>query len=79
VDKTLYTGMTEAVERRVKQHNQGTRGAKYTRTRRPVTLVYHKRYRTWKAAATEERRIKKLSKTKKIQLIDEKILPKGGA
>lgn len=40
-DQTLYTGITEDLERRVKEHNTGTwKGAKYTSARRPVTLVY---------------------------------------
>jgi len=40
-DSTLYTGITTDLARRVREHNEGKAGAKYTRTRRPVMLVYH--------------------------------------
>ena len=68
-DKTLYTGITVDPVRRVKEHNFSQRGAKYTRSRRPVKLVYAKKFRTWSGAAKEEFRIKALLRQEKIQLI----------
>ncbi len=40
-DGTLYTGWTNCLEKRLKAHNSGKNGAKYTKTKRPVTLVYY--------------------------------------
>lgn len=68
-DKTLYTGITVDVKRRVKEHNSSELGAKYTRTRRPVSLVYSKRFHTRSTASREETRIKKLSRKKKLKII----------
>lgn len=45
-DGTLYTGWTNCLEKRLKAHNSGKNGAKYTKTKRPVTLVYYEGYRT---------------------------------
>ena len=67
-DRTLYTGYTTDIERRVSEHNRGT-GAKYTRGRAPCTLVYYKRYHSRSEAMKEEYRIKQLSKKEKILLI----------
>jgi putative endonuclease len=71
-DGTLYTGITTDLKRRVVEHNTDPRGAKYTSARRPVSLVYSKKYKDRSAASMEEARIKKLSKIKKIELIDKK-------
>lgn len=68
-DKTFYTGITVDVERRVREHNTSHLGAKYTRTRRPVQLVFSKKCRDRSSAAAEEYRIKKLSRTEKMKLI----------
>lgn len=68
-DGTLYTGITTDLKRRVTEHNTTIRGAKYTRVRRPVSLVYNKRYRTRSAACVAEAAIKKLSKAAKLELI----------
>ncbi|MFA5130882.1 MAG: GIY-YIG nuclease family protein [Patescibacteria group bacterium] len=68
-DKTLYTGITVDIERRVGEHNSSQRGAKYTRARRPVKLVYAKKFRDKSAALKEEDRIKKLSRNDKLELI----------
>lgn len=67
-DKTLYTGITNNIDRRLKQHNQG-KGAKYTKTRTPVTLVYIASGFNRSTAAKEERRIKSLSRKEKLILI----------
>lgn len=69
VDTTLYTGITCDLELRIEQHNRSDKGAKYTRGRRPVTLVYHQCFSSRSDAQKEEHRIKKLSKNKKISLI----------
>jgi len=66
---TLYTGWTTDVTRRVKIHNAG-RGAKYTRMHRPVRLVYSEKLRTRSAAQKRELAIKKMSRAKKLELIN---------
>ncbi len=71
-DKTLYTGIALDVERRLKEHNHSPRGAKYTRARRPVKLVYTRRFRTRSRASSEEARIKKLPRSEKITLIQQR-------
>lgn len=68
-DDTLYAGITTDVTRRMSEHNTSTLGAKYTRGRRPVTLVYTKRYRTRSTASREEARIKALPRKEKLALI----------
>lgn len=67
-DNTLYTGWTTNVEARIKVHNSGT-GAKYTRGRLPVTLVYWEALKTRSEALSREVVIKKMSKVQKIKLI----------
>ncbi len=68
-DKTLYTGITTDIQRRLQEHNSPDKGAKYTRGRRPVKLVYSKRKRNKASAAKEEHRIKQLTRIDKIRLI----------
>lgn len=68
-DDTLYTGITTDLERRVTEHNSSRLGAKYTHGRRPVTLVYSRRFRSRSTASREEARIKALSRTEKSLLI----------
>jgi putative endonuclease len=70
-DDTLYTGYTPDLARRINLHNDG-KGAKYTRTRRPVTLVWYRKYKYFKKAFLEEIRIKKLTREQKEKLIDER-------
>ncbi len=67
-DKTFYTGITNNLERRIKEHNSSRLGAKYTRGRRPARLVYSLKKKNKSAAAREECRIKKLSRMGKINL-----------
>ena len=67
-DKTLYTGWTTDVERRLKAHNAG-RGAKYTRERGPVRLVYIEEVADRRAAMKRELEIKRMRRAKKLQLI----------
>ena len=68
-DQTLYTGITADLDRRLNEHNQGRAGAKYTYARRPVELVYYKKYKTRSAACREEAKIKKLPRGDKLKLI----------
>jgi putative endonuclease len=69
-DGSLYTGITNDLERRITQHNDG-KGAKYTRSRRPVKLVYRKNCRDQSDALKQEHSIKKMSRDKKWQMIDQ--------
>lgn len=71
-DETLYTGVTTDVVRRVREHNETTQGAKYTRARRPVTLVFKKRYGSRSTAQKAEAALKQLSREAKILLLDRK-------
>jgi putative endonuclease len=68
-DGTLYTGTTTDVIRRVACHN-GKTGARYTRARRPVRLVYHETQPTQSAALKREVLIKRWPRTRKQALID---------
>jgi putative endonuclease len=68
-DQTLYTGWTTDVERRLKMHNAG-RGARYTRERGPVRLVYVEEVANKPAALRRERQIKRLPRAKKLQLVN---------
>lgn len=67
-DGTLYTGYTDDPERRARVHNAG-KGAKYTRSRLPVELVYREALGDKSAALRREREIKKLSRAQKLALI----------
>ena len=69
-DGSLYTGWTTDVENRLDMHNSG-KGAKYTRSRRPVTLVYCEELTSKEDALKREAQIKKLTREKKRQLISE--------
>lgn len=68
-DKTLYTGITTNLKRRITEHNSNKLGAKYTSSRRPVKLVYSKKFKNRSIASKEEARIKKLKRIKKLELI----------
>ena len=67
-DGTLYTGISNNVDNRVTKHNSG-KGAKYTKTRRPVCLVYTKVIGTKSDALKEEYKIKQLSRLEKLKLV----------
>ena len=69
-DGTLYTGWTTAVEKRLKAHNEGKAGAKYTRAKRPVELVYYEGYATKEEAMSREYAIKQLTRKEKLALMD---------
>lgn len=66
-DKSLYCGYSNDVEHRIAIHNAG-KGAKYTRSRLPVRLVYWEEYVTKEEALRRERSIKQLSRQKKLEL-----------
>ena len=68
-DKTLYTGITTDLARRIAEHGGNRLCAKYTSTRRPVKLVYSQKFKNRSAASKEELRIKKLKKSEKLELI----------
>lgn len=67
-DGTYYTGWTNNLEKRLKTHNSGL-GAKYTRARRPVSLVYHEEFETKEEAMRREYAIKHMSREEKKKLI----------
>ena len=68
-DGTLYTGVSKNVEQRIYQHNNSNKGAKYTRSRRPVFLVWTSSHLTKSAALKLEHKIKKLNKQNKEGLV----------
>lgn len=68
-DDTLYTGVTTDLDRRVAEHNDSSKGAKYTRGRGPVELVYSCTAKDKAEACKEEFRIKALSRAEKLLLI----------
>jgi putative endonuclease len=70
VDDSLYTGIARDVARRIAEHNADSGpGASYTRSRRPVTLVYQEPAADRSAASKREYRIKQLSRGEKLALI----------
>lgn len=73
-DGTLYTGWTKDLEKRIAAHNDGT-GAKYTKPRRPVELVYHECFETKEEAMSREWHIKQLSRREKDALITASLCP----
>lgn len=67
-DNTLYTGWTNDLEKRLKAHNEG-KGAKYTKTRLPVEMVYYESFENKVDAMKREYAIKQLSRKEKLKLI----------
>lgn len=68
-DDSLYTGYTTDLNRRVWEHNHSNKGAKYTRSRRPVVLVHSESYPSRSEAMKREYAIKQLSRADKLKLI----------
>ena len=68
-DDTLYTGITTNLEKRIQDHNTSKLGAKYTRARRPVKLVYSKKFKNRSTATQAEFKTKQLSRKEKLELI----------
>ena len=69
-DNSLYTGYTNNIEVRINKHNVG-KGAKYTKIRRPVVLVYQEMYETKSEALRREYEIKTFTRQRKLKLIEE--------
>ena len=69
-DGTLYTGITTSLERRINEHNSKKTGAKYTRSRRPVKLVYSKTYPDRSSASRAEHAFKRKTRLEKIKIIE---------
>lgn len=68
-DGSLYTGITKDLTKRLNEHNTKDSGAKYTKARRPVNLIYEETSENRSTASKREYEIKKLSRLKKLQLI----------
>lgn len=74
-DGTFYTGITTSITRRMDEHNHSPKGAKYTRARRPVVLVYQRRFRNRKNASIAEAKVKSLTRVEKNSLINQNRTP----
>ena len=70
-DGSLYTGITTNIKRRILEHNFGMKGAKYTRSRRPVKLVFSILCENHSEAAKKEAKFKKLTRQQKLRIIDD--------
>ena len=68
-DGSLYTGITTDVNRRLLEHNYSFKAAKYTRSRRPVRMMWTKEVANRSEASKEEYRIKRLTRKQKLELI----------
>ena len=69
-DESLYTGITTDLKRRVAEHNGvGKKGAKYTAARRPVKIVYSKKFKNRSMASKKEAEIKSLNRAEKLLII----------
>ena len=69
-DGTYYTGWTNNLDKRLRDHNDG-KGAKYTKARIPVSLAYHEEFQTKEEAMSREYAIKHMTRTEKSKLISE--------
>ena len=76
-DNTLYTGVTTDLERRIDEHNNSPQGARYTRARRPVCLVYSEQATSRSEAYRREWQIKQLKKSDKTELLSSCSLNSG--
>ena len=72
-DDSLYTGITKDIDRRIDEHNNGSKGAAYTRSHRPVKLVYQESCNDRSEATVRESEIKKLSKKEKELMIKKSV------
>lgn len=68
-DGSLYTGWTNNLEKRMKDHNAGN-GAKYTKSRRPVVLAYSEAFATKEEAMRREWEIKQMKRKEKLEMIE---------
>ena len=69
-DQTFYTGITNNLVNRINDHNTSKKGAKYTKARRPVELIFSREFPDRSTATKEEIRIKKLTRDQKMRLIN---------
>jgi putative endonuclease len=72
-DQTLYTGIAKNLEKRLEEHNGSSNGAKYTRARRPVRLVYTEEFSSRSEAAKREYLLKRMDRAAKLKLIQERV------
>lgn len=72
VDNTLYTWITTSLERRLQEHNNSSKWAKYTRIRRPVEVVFTQTFESRSEATKAEINVKNLTKSEKEKLIKNK-------
>jgi putative endonuclease len=70
-DGSYYVGLTNDPDKRLEQHNKGTKKSTYTYSRRPIEMIYHETYWNFKDAVAREKQIKGWSKKKKEALIAE--------
>jgi len=71
---SYYCGITTDLDRRLKEHNESSKkGAKYTRSRRPVTIFYEEDHPDRSSASKAEARFKKLSRKKKLQYMADQV------
>ena len=70
-DGTLYTGVTTNIDRRLNEHNASSKGAKYTKARRPVKLVYWLRFQDRSSVQKAEYKFKQLTREEKRKVINE--------
>lgn len=75
-DKTLYIGYTNDLERRIFTHNNLKTGAKYTKARRPVCLVYSEKFKTKVKAMKREYELKQMTREEKLDIIKQSISTK---
>ena len=68
-DGSLYAGSTNDLAKRLVEHNAGKRGAKYTHSRRPVKLVFKKRFLSFAKSRAYEAEIKRMTREEKLRLI----------
>lgn len=76
-DDSLYTGCTNDLSKRLLEHNTSKNGAKYTRARRPVELVYAEIIETYAEARAREAEIKRMTRDKKMFLLSNRGLGKN--
>ena len=69
-DGTYYTGVTKDLSRRLDEHNSSNKGAKYTRTRRPVEIVFYSEYENRSQAQKAEHKFKKMTRKQKEAVIN---------
>lgn len=70
-DGTLYTGVTTSMERRLREHNESEKGAKYTHARRPVVISHTETFPDRSSAQKRESELKHMSRAQKLLLIQE--------